>query len=116
MESLAPFLQGTCTPYNMPVYPSALRIAGHSAPFMPETGHGLPRRRMADFEPVCCIQGQPGCVGAVRIDSDTHRMLTSIPPLPICPKPETMSLRQCGTARWPVAVNSADLWRRFPFG
>jgi 6-phosphogluconate dehydrogenase (decarboxylating) len=23
MESLAPFLQGTCTPYNMPVYPGA---------------------------------------------------------------------------------------------
>jgi len=26
MESLAPFLQGTCTPYNMPVYPGAQRI------------------------------------------------------------------------------------------
>jgi hypothetical protein len=26
MESLAPFLQGTCTPYNMPVYPGARRI------------------------------------------------------------------------------------------
>jgi hypothetical protein len=25
MESLAPFLQGTCTPYNMPVYPGAQR-------------------------------------------------------------------------------------------
>ncbi len=23
MESLLPFLQGTCTPYNMPVYPGA---------------------------------------------------------------------------------------------
>jgi len=26
MESLAPFLQGTCTPYNMPVYPGAQRV------------------------------------------------------------------------------------------
>jgi hypothetical protein len=26
MESLAPFLQGTSTPYNMPVYPGAQRI------------------------------------------------------------------------------------------
>ena len=26
MESLFPFLQGTCTPYNMPVYPGAQRI------------------------------------------------------------------------------------------
>ena len=23
MDSLLPFLQGTCTPYNMPVYPGA---------------------------------------------------------------------------------------------
>jgi hypothetical protein len=28
MDSLLPFLQGTCTPYNMPVYPGALRLAG----------------------------------------------------------------------------------------
>ena len=26
MESLLPFLQGTCTPYNMPVYPGAQRM------------------------------------------------------------------------------------------
>ena len=26
MDSLLPFLQGTCTPYNMPVYPGAQRI------------------------------------------------------------------------------------------
>ena len=26
MELLAPFLQGTSTPYNMPVYPGAQRI------------------------------------------------------------------------------------------
>ena len=26
MESLFPFLQETCTPYNMPVYPGARRI------------------------------------------------------------------------------------------
>jgi hypothetical protein len=31
MDSLLPFLQGTCTPYNMPVYPGALRIAGNTA-------------------------------------------------------------------------------------
>jgi len=30
MESLAPFLQGTCTPYNMPVYPGAQRIIAKS--------------------------------------------------------------------------------------
>jgi hypothetical protein len=30
MDSLLPFLQGTCTPYNMPVYPGALRFAGDS--------------------------------------------------------------------------------------
>ena len=27
MESLSPFLWGSCIPYNMPVYPGALRIA-----------------------------------------------------------------------------------------
>ncbi len=30
MESLIPFLQGTCTPYNMPVYPGAQRIIANS--------------------------------------------------------------------------------------
>ncbi|MGC2613918.1 MAG: hypothetical protein WA354_07815 [Terracidiphilus sp.] len=30
MESLLPFLQGTCTPYNMPVYPGAQRIIAES--------------------------------------------------------------------------------------
>ena len=30
MESLAPFLQGTCTPYNMPVYPGAQCIIAKS--------------------------------------------------------------------------------------
>ena len=30
MESLLPFLQGTCTPYNMPVYPGAQRIIANS--------------------------------------------------------------------------------------
>jgi hypothetical protein len=29
MESLLPFLQGTCTPYNMPVYPGAQRIVAN---------------------------------------------------------------------------------------
>ena len=29
MDSLLPFLQGTCTPYNLPVYPGALRDAGY---------------------------------------------------------------------------------------
>jgi len=28
MESLSPFPWGSCIPYNMPVYPGALRIAG----------------------------------------------------------------------------------------
>jgi len=28
MDSLLPFLQGTCTPYNMPVYPGARRVGG----------------------------------------------------------------------------------------
>ena len=28
MDSLLPFLQGTCTPYNMPVYPGARRLVG----------------------------------------------------------------------------------------
>ena len=35
MESLLPFLQGTCTPYNMPVYPGAqciIAISGQSLP------------------------------------------------------------------------------------
>jgi hypothetical protein len=31
MESLAPFLQGTCTPYNMPVYPGARSITANPA-------------------------------------------------------------------------------------
>jgi hypothetical protein len=30
MESLAPFLQGTSTPYNMPVYPGAQYIIAKS--------------------------------------------------------------------------------------
>jgi len=30
MESLAPFLQGTCTPYNMPVYPGAQCIIANA--------------------------------------------------------------------------------------
>jgi hypothetical protein len=30
MESLLPFLQGTCTPYNMPVYPGAQCIIADS--------------------------------------------------------------------------------------
>ena len=30
MESLLPFLQGTCTPYNMPVYPGAQCIIAES--------------------------------------------------------------------------------------
>ena len=30
MDSLLPFLQGTHTPYNMPVYPGALRVDGDS--------------------------------------------------------------------------------------
>jgi hypothetical protein len=30
MDSLLPFLQGTCTPYNMPVYPGARRIVANS--------------------------------------------------------------------------------------
>jgi len=30
MNSLLPFLQGTCTPYNMPVYPGARSIGGYS--------------------------------------------------------------------------------------
>ena len=30
MESLSPFLQGSFIPYNMPVYPGALRIARYS--------------------------------------------------------------------------------------
>ena len=30
MESLLPFLQGTCTPYNMPVYPGAQCIIANA--------------------------------------------------------------------------------------
>ena len=30
MESLLPFLQGTCTPYNMPVYPGAQYIIANA--------------------------------------------------------------------------------------
>ena len=30
MESLIPFLQGTYTPYNMPVYPGAQRIIANA--------------------------------------------------------------------------------------
>ena len=30
MDSLLPFLQGSCIPYNMPVYPGALRVAGEN--------------------------------------------------------------------------------------
>jgi hypothetical protein len=37
MESLLPFLQGTCTPYNMPVYPGAQCIIANSR-FEPRAG------------------------------------------------------------------------------
>ena len=30
MESLSPFLWGSCIPYNMPVYPGAQRIIAES--------------------------------------------------------------------------------------
>ena len=30
MESLSPFLWGSCIPYNMPVYPGAFRVARNS--------------------------------------------------------------------------------------
>jgi hypothetical protein len=30
MDSLRPFLQGTCTPYNMPVYPGAQWFVANS--------------------------------------------------------------------------------------
>jgi hypothetical protein len=30
MDSLLPFLQGTCTPYNMPVYPGAQRTIANA--------------------------------------------------------------------------------------
>jgi hypothetical protein len=30
MDSLRPFLQGSCIPYNMPVYPGAQRIIANS--------------------------------------------------------------------------------------
>ncbi|MGB6691217.1 MAG: hypothetical protein WBE76_25570, partial [Terracidiphilus sp.] len=32
MESLLPFLQGTCTPYNTPVYPGAQRKIATATP------------------------------------------------------------------------------------
>jgi hypothetical protein len=31
MDSLSPFLQGSFIPYNMPVYPGALRLDRHPA-------------------------------------------------------------------------------------
>ena len=34
MDSLLPFLQGTCTPYNMPVYPGARRMVANSEMFL----------------------------------------------------------------------------------
>jgi hypothetical protein len=38
MDSLLPFLQGFCNPYNMPVYPGAPWLVGHSGqyPFLAE--------------------------------------------------------------------------------
>jgi hypothetical protein len=41
MESLLPFLQGTCTPYNMPVYPGAQHIIAEALTEAP---------RCAEFE------------------------------------------------------------------
>ena len=42
MESLLPFLQGTCTPYNMPVYPGAQRIIANALIEPPELNSGFP--------------------------------------------------------------------------
>ena len=42
MESLAPFLQGTCTPYNMPVYPGARRLTAESSLCRIFAGRGGP--------------------------------------------------------------------------
>jgi len=38
MESLSPFLWRTCTSYNMPVYPGARRVVGHSVQYFPVGG------------------------------------------------------------------------------
>jgi hypothetical protein len=43
MDSLLPFLQGSCIPYNMPVYPGALRIARDPPGIVEARRQQLPR-------------------------------------------------------------------------
>jgi hypothetical protein len=38
MDSLLPFLEGSCIPYNMPVYPGALRFARYSGTIAKPSG------------------------------------------------------------------------------
>ena len=56
MESLSPFLQGSFTPYNMPVYPGALRFARRSAGISLLVSGRLPRSRLRDNVVGVCLK------------------------------------------------------------
>jgi hypothetical protein len=49
MDSLLPFLQGSCIPYNMPVYPGALRIAPSTGKYSVVEGRSGDHFRYADI-------------------------------------------------------------------
>jgi hypothetical protein len=44
IDSLLPFLQGTCTPYNMPVYPGVRCIVAIHVSHLSRKKHEIPRR------------------------------------------------------------------------
>jgi len=66
-----PFLQGSFIPYNMPVYPGALRVADHSSTIVGSTAHrcctnsGLPHVRAPLTQPPTLI----GAIGSRQVES-----------------------------------------------
>src|SRR5579863_2838639 len=58
MESLSPFPWGSCIPYNMPVYPGALRIAGDSPAIHIVRTARLRRPRLEHRLPLTSCLGQ----------------------------------------------------------
>ena len=68
MDSLLPFLQGTCTPYNMPVYPGAQCVIAET--LIDDFGHRANYittwlLRLATILPKCAKCQQSGSMRAL---------------------------------------------------
>src|SRR5438552_3023314 len=53
MESLSPFLQGSFIPYNMPVYPGALRFARRPSPYCTQLIHHPSQPKLSGLSASC---------------------------------------------------------------